>query len=108
MTKSDLAYHVQEEILNTHLDVRKKDVSHKVIMNVLDSFFEVLKVNLSRGEHIELRGFGTFETKTRKSKQAINPRTKEVVQVDEHSVCVFRPGKELKKMVKDGFGSNNT
>lgn len=103
MTKSDLAYHVQEEILNTNLDIRKKDVKHKFVMTVLDSLLEVLKVNLAQGEHIELRGFGTFETKIRKSKQAINPRTKAKVLVDEHAVCVFRPGKELKKMVKDGF-----
>ena len=101
MTKSELAYLVQENILNTHLDLHRKDVNHKVVMNVLDSLFEVLKVSLAKGEHIELRGFGTFETKTRKSKHAINPRTKEAVLVDEHSVCVFRPGKELKQMVKN-------
>ncbi|MBP5449081.1 MAG: integration host factor subunit beta [Spirochaetales bacterium] len=101
MTKSELAYLVQENILNTHLDLHKKDVNHRVVVNVLDSFFEVLKVSLAKGEHIELRGFGTFETKTRKPKHAINPRTKEAVMVDEHAVCVFRPGKELKQMVKN-------
>ena len=47
MTKSELAYLVQDNILTTHLDLHKKDVNHKMVMNVLDSLFEVLKVSLA-------------------------------------------------------------
>ena len=107
MTKSEIAYLIQDNILKTRLDVKKKDVGHKNILAVLDSFFEVMKINISKGEHIELRGFGTFETKIRKPKKALNPRTKEVVDVDEHAVPIFRPGKELKKLVNDYYKKGN-
>jgi nucleoid DNA-binding protein len=47
---------------------------------------------------VELRGFGTFEIRTRKGREkARNPKTGEVVPVQNHGVTVFRPGKDLKK-----------
>ena len=49
---------------------------------------------------IELRGFGTFEVRTRKGREkARNPKTGDLVAVDTHGVAVFRPGKELKDLV---------
>ena len=66
-----------------------------------------MRENIAEGKHIELRGFGTFETKIREPKKAINPRTKEVVNVDRHAVPIFRPGKELKSSVREHFAKNN-
>ncbi|MBP7552303.1 MAG: integration host factor subunit beta [Spirochaetes bacterium] len=107
MTKLEIAYLIQENILKTRLDLKKKDLSNKVILSVLDNFFEVVKVNLAKGEHIELRGFGTYETRVRKPKRKINPKTKEFVNVEEHLVPIFRPGKDLKKIVNDNYKKNN-
>jgi nucleoid DNA-binding protein len=106
MTKADLVYLIQDNILKNNSDIRKREVSHKNINCIIDSFFEVLKEYIARGEHIELRGFGTFETKIRESKKAINPRTKEVVSVPKHAVPIFKPGKELKQLVKEYFDDN--
>jgi nucleoid DNA-binding protein len=106
MTKADLIYLIQENILKSNSDIKKREVSHKNINYILDSFFEVLKEYIARGEHIELRGFGTFETKIRESKKAINPRTKEVLSVPKHAVPVFKPGKEIKQLVKEYFDAD--
>ena len=66
----------------------------------LVEFFDIVKNSITEGEHIELRGFGTFERKIREAKKAINPRTKESIVVEKHAVPVFRPGKELKEFVR--------
>ena len=107
MTKADLVYLIQDNILKNNSDIRKREVSHKIINCIIDSFFDVLKEYMARGEHIELRGFGTFGTKVRKSKKAINPRTKEVLSVPVHAVPIFKPGKELKQLVKEYYEADN-
>ncbi|OHD09836.1 MAG: hypothetical protein A2086_00360 [Spirochaetes bacterium GWD1_27_9] len=103
MTKSDLVYLIQENILKNNVGVKKREVSQKNIALILDGLFEVLKDGMAKDEHIELRGFGTFESKIREPKKAINPRTKEVISVEKHAVPIFRPGKELKQLVRDAF-----
>ncbi len=102
MTKADIVYHIREKIGTNH-DFKKREVSYKVILNVLERFFDVIKDNLSNGEHIELRGFGTFETKIREPKRARNPKTKEIITGTRHAIPVFKAGKELKKTVRESF-----
>lgn len=46
-------------------------------------------------EKIAVRGFGTFETKHSKARQARNPRTGESVTVPAKTGIRFRPAKEL-------------
>jgi integration host factor subunit beta len=77
-----------------YLDV---DVAKKDVHQVLDLFFEAVKDGLLEDRVIELRGFGTFELRTRRGRQARNPKTGETVRVGEHGVAVFRPGRELKQ-----------
>jgi len=83
-----------EIIENIHPLVK---VSKKNIHTVLDLFFEELKKGLLRDKIIELRGFGTFEIKMRRGRRARNPKTGAAVEVVNHGVAVFRPGRELKQ-----------
>ena len=77
----------------------KLNVSRNEIHDVIDEFFEELKSALEEDRVIELRGFGTFEIRTRKGREkARNPKTGEIVPVDTHGVAVFRPGKDLKQL----------
>lgn len=55
---------------------------------------------LEDGQHIELRGFGSFGTKNRKSRYGFNPQNKERILIPGHSVVYFKPGKELKEKIK--------
>lgn len=67
---------------------------------IIDEFFEEVKKGLKNDQIIELRGFGTFEVRTRKGREkARNPKTGEIVSVSTHGVAIFRPGKELKDFV---------
>lgn len=66
---------------------------------IIDNFFSEVKTALVEDKIVELRGFGTFEVKTRKAREkARNPKTGEIVPVASHGVTVFRPGKELKEL----------
>ena len=65
---------------------------------LIDALFEEIKKAILSGKTVELRGFGTFEVKTRKGrKRARNPKTGEIVVVEDHGRASFRPGRELKQ-----------
>ncbi|MFO7849657.1 MAG: HU family DNA-binding protein [Spirochaetia bacterium] len=77
----------------------KLNLGRNDIHDVIDELFEELKEALKNDRVIELRGFGTFEIRTRKGRErARNPKTGEIVPVETHGVAVFRPGKELKQI----------
>ena len=63
---------------------------------VVDDVFELIADGLSRGEKIDLRGFGTFSVKFQKARTGRNPRTGESVDVDEKHVPFFKTGKLLR------------
>ena len=74
----------------------------KDIRSVVDYFLEEVKDALDAGLPVELRGFGTFEIRERKGrKKARNPKTGEIVSVEDHAVVAFRAGKDLKSSVWD-------
>ena len=54
---------------------------------------------LIEGEHLEIRGFGTFKVKERKERMARNPRTGDAVPVPSRRVPVFKVSKMLKDRV---------
>lgn len=90
LTKAEIIDNIQEK-----LDMNRADV-HLLI----DEFFEEVKKGLEQDRVIELRGFGTFEVRTRKGREkARNPKTGDLVAVETHGVAIFRPGKELKDFV---------
>ena len=91
MTKADLVEQVAEAI---GPGVTKKDCAL-----VVDAFLGSVKQALGRGENIEIRGFGTFKVRSRKTRMARNPRTGDPVRVPSRSVPVFKPSKHLRARV---------
>jgi DNA-binding protein HU-beta len=69
----------------------------------VDALFHSMKEALTRGERIELRGFGVFVVKPRKRGVGRNPRTGEEVAIPSGKTIRFKPGKDLQ--VGDGEGS---
>lgn len=63
----------------------------------IDDLIEEIKRSILAGKTVELRGFGTFEVRRRKGRsRARNPKTGEIVSVEDHGVAAFRLGWELK------------
>lgn len=90
MTKKDIVLKVADETALKQIDVKK------VVQKALDCIVEALV----RGEKIELRNFGVFKIKQRKSRTGRNPRTGQVVPVPPRKVVVFKSGLDMKKLVK--------
>lgn len=67
----------------------------KAVREVLDFMIDAL----SHGERIEIRRFGSFETRERTARTAHNPRTGKKVNLPSRRVVHFKPGSELKARV---------
>ena len=91
MTKRDLVVKIAKET-----GIIQSDVAN-IVKRTLDS----IAGELISGNDIELRNFGVFEIKVRKSRKGRNPRdTKNEVIIPERAVIKFRAGKELKEAVE--------
>lgn len=97
MTKADLVERVTEAIARTSGPM----ISKKDCARVVDAFLDAVKQALKDQQNIEVRGFGTFKIRKRKTRMARNPRTGEPVEVAARPVPVFKPSKELRALVAD-------
>jgi DNA-binding protein HU-beta len=61
----------------------------------VDTVFNAMRKALASGDRIELRGFGVFNVKPRKTGIGRNPRTGDVVNIPPGKAVRFKPGKEL-------------
>jgi len=99
MTKADLVEQVHEAI---GPGVTKKDCAA-----VVDAFLNAIKLAIAEGEHIEIRGFGTFKVRERRTRMARNPRTGDPVRVPARAVPVFKPSRLFKEEVADSHEESN-
>ena len=89
MTKAELV----EEVARVS-DLTKKH-SESIVNTVFDSIIDALQ----KDEKIELRGFGSFCIRQRRSRQGRNPKTGDKVDVPAKRIPYFKPGKELKELI---------
>lgn len=66
--------------------------------DAVDAIFDSMKKTLIAGDRIELRGFGVFTVKPRKTGIGRNPRTGTEVSIAPGKAVRFKPGKELHLM----------
>lgn len=77
---------------------RNVSCDKKIVQDVVENLIQEIKNVLVEGATIELRGFGTFESRLRKGRRsARNPKTGERLSVAPHYVAAFRAGQDLKK-----------
>ena len=89
MTKSELIASVSEKAGMT-----KKD-AEKAITAVIDSITEAL----SKGDKVQLVGFGTFEVRDRAERTGINPQTQQKIKIAATKTPAFKAGTTLKEAV---------
>src|SRR2546421_3168863 len=75
--------------------VTTTNISRTKAEQAVETVFESLKNALGRGQRIELRRFGVFSVKPRKTGIGRNPRTGEEVNIPPGKAVRFKPGKEL-------------
>ena len=86
MTKAELATSVAAR---AHLTRRQAEI-------IDDIFITSISQALKDGDKVELRGFGSFRTRSRGARQGRNPRTGDTVPVPSKQVPFFRAGKEFR------------
>ncbi len=91
-TKRMIKYDIVTHVVNrTGLSKTKAEMA-------VETVFETMKKAMERGERIELRGFGVFNIKPRKTGIGRNPRTGEEVTIPPGKAVRFKPGKELQNL----------
>ena len=75
-------------------------IENATVSAVVEGFMATVKGALAKDENVYLRGFGTFEVKTRKAKTGRNITKNTTVIIPEHKVPTFKPCDDFKKLVK--------
>ena len=97
MTKSELIQRLAEK--NPHLYLRD-------VEKIVETVFDEITKALTRGDRVELRGFGAFSVKSRAARSGRNPRTGESVKVEAKRLPFFKTGKGLRERLNGGAGGD--
>lgn len=89
MTKKDIVIKIAEDT-----ELKQTDVKI-VVQGAIDHIVNAL----AKGETVELRNFGIFKVKSRKSRIGRNPKTGATVPIPEKRIVSFKPGMVMKKKV---------
>jgi integration host factor beta subunit len=89
MNKSDLVREV----------TRVSGLTHETSETVVTAIFERIIEALVKGDHVEIRGLGTFDIRQRRARTARNPKTGAAVSVPAHKVPFFKMGRELRSIL---------
>lgn len=93
MTKSELIEAVAAKVSN---------FSRKDIEIIVDTLFDSMSTSLSKGDKVEIRGFGSFKIKEREGRQGRNPKSGENIFIESKRVPFFKAGKEIRERINSG------
>ncbi len=85
----------------------KSRVTKKKAEDVVNLIFDSMTEALVKGERIEIRGLGSFVSRSYGAYTGRNPRTNQSIEVKPKRLPFFKVGKELKERV-DGDGKNSS
>ena len=95
LTKADMAERLFEEF-----GLNKREAK-----DLVEMFFEELRLALENGQQIKLSGFGNFNLRTKNERPGRNPKTGEEIPISARRVVTFHPGQKLKARVEAYAGT---
>src|SRR5580698_4179090 len=95
ITKKELIDRIADNSGNRRVQVKK----------VIQQFLDEIVNELGKGNRLEFRDFGVFETKTRRARKAQNPKTLEPVAVPEKRTVKFKVGRLMKQKLGELTGA---
>ncbi len=95
LTKADMA-----EKLFQELGLNKREAK-----DLVEIFFEEIRVALEDGHHVKLSGFGNFNLRDKNQRPGRNPKTGEEIPITARRVVTFHPGQKLKARVEAYAGT---
>lgn len=99
MTQKDLAKATAAALNETYKTEGKAAIAIKTVDDVLGTSVKLASEALTKGEKIQINGFGTFEVTKRAAREGHNPATGEKIKIPAKNVVKFKAGKALKDAV---------
>ena len=81
----------------SNMDFPKKDC-----LKVVESFFEIIKDELAKGNEVMITGFGKWSVKKKGNRMGRNPQTGENITIDARKVVTFRSSGKLRLEINRG------
>ena len=73
--------------------------SKKISENLLEDFLSILLEEIIKNKKVKIPKFGTFTLRYKPCRVGRNPKTLEKKIISERNVILFKPSKELKKII---------
>jgi integration host factor subunit alpha len=94
LTKADLA-----DLLFEKVGLNKREAK-----DMVESFFEEVRLALEKGDGVKLSGFGNFQLRDKPQRPGRNPKTGEEIPITARRVVTFHASQKLKAMVEKNYG----
>ncbi|MEO8009818.1 MAG: integration host factor subunit alpha [Betaproteobacteria bacterium] len=94
LTKADLA-----DLLFEKVGLNKREAK-----DMVESFFEEVRMALESGDGVKLSGFGNFQLREKPQRPGRNPKTGEEIPITARRVVTFHASQKLKAMVEKNYG----
>ena len=95
LTKADLA-----DLLFEQVGLNKREAK-----DMVEAFFEELRIALESGDSVKLSGFGNFELRKKAERPVRNPKTGEEIPISARRVVTFHASQKLKSKVEEHYSS---
>ncbi|MCC6768676.1 MAG: integration host factor subunit beta [Bacteroidia bacterium] len=95
MTKAEIVAEIAE----------KTGIEKITVQAAVEAFMKSVKNNISQGNNVYLRGFGSFIVKKRAQKKGRNISKNTTIVIPEHFIQAFKPAKTFSDKVKKSVKS---
>ncbi len=89
LTKAELA-----EMLFERVGLNKREAK-----DMVETFFDEIRVALERGHSVKLSGFGNFQLRDKPQRPGRNPKTGEEIPISARRVVTFHASQKLKSQI---------
>lgn len=93
LTKAELA-----DLLFEKVGLNKREAK-----DMVESFFEEIRLQLEKGDSVKLSGFGNFQLRDKPQRPGRNPKTGVEIPITARRVVTFHPSQKLKSMVEETY-----
>ena len=93
LTKAELA-----DLLFENVGLNKREAK-----DMVESFYDEIRIALENGEGVKLSGFGNFQLRAKPQRPGRNPKTGEEIPITARRVVTFHASQKLKVMVEENY-----
>ncbi|MDR0769790.1 MAG: integration host factor subunit alpha [Burkholderiales bacterium] len=97
LTKAELT-----DLLFEQLGLNKREAK-----DMVERFFEEIRLSLENGDAVKLSGFGNFQLREKAQRPGRNPKTGIDIPISARRVVTFHASQKLKAMVDEAANARN-